>query len=1676
MSRLQQRSARWGLAILATLAVFGTLAHFGPPRSALAADGAKATAKLEIQPEDHLSIIGGTLADRMQHDAWLEAYLQSRFPKSKLTIRNLGFSADEVDPSRRLRSANFGSPDQWLTRNKTDIVFAFFGYGESWAGAAGLDKFKKDLDAFIKHTRGQQYNGKSAPRLVLFSPIVHENLKDPNLPDGVAHNKNLALYTAAMAEVASANGVPFVNLFEPTKALALKAAKPLTINGVHLTEDGNRQLAKVIDAALFAGEVQRDEKALEKLRQAILDKNFYWFNRYRTVDGYSIYGGRADLRFTNGQTNRVVMQREMEVLDVMTANRDKRIWAVAQGGDLKVDDGNTPEFIPVITNKPGPGANGAHLFLSGEDAIKKMTLGKGMKINLFASEKEFPEVANPVQMAWDTRGRLWVAVWPTYPHWKPKEQMNDKIIILEDTDGDGKADKCTTFADHLHNPTGFELWNGGALVAQAPDLIFLKDTDGDGKADVRTRVVHGLDSADTHHTSNSFILDPGGAVYFQEGTFHHTQVETPYGPSERCVNAGVFRYEPRTQKFEVYVSYGFANPHGHVFDRWGQDIVVDGTGANPYHAALFSGRVEYPQKHGRPPQVYQQRTRPCPGMEILSSRHFPESMQGNLLVPNVIGFQGILRYKLEDRGGSLGATEEEPILSSTDPNFRPSDLKIGPDGAIYFLDWQNPIIGHMQHNLRDPSRDRTHGRIYRVTYDNRPLLKPVKIAGEPIEKLLDVLKEPEDRVRYRARIELGNRKSEEVSAAAKKWVAKLDKKSPGYEHQVLEALWLHQNLNVVDVDLLRSVLSSPDFRARAAATRVLCYWRERVPEALSLLKKLAEDPHPRVRLEAVRAASFFTVPEAMEVVLIAAEQPADQYVDFVRGETMKTLDPLVKKALAEGKTIAFTTQIGSRYLLRNVTLEQLIKMERTRPVNLELLFRPGVRDELRREALRELARLEKKPEPRVLFDAITTIDEKKENRDESVVFDLVRLLTSRSPAELTAVRNDIERLATRAKQPVIRQIGYVAMINVDGNVDKAWALATRSASTLIDLVNATPLIADTGLRASLYPKIEPLLTGLPKELSSGGKSKVVSGRYVRIELPGRQRTLTLAEVEVFSEGRNVARRGKASQKNTAHGGDASRAIDGNKSGTYGDGGQTHSQEGTQSPWWEVDLGAEHPIESIVIYNRTDGNLGSRLNNYTVKVLDRDRKVVFEKAKNPTPLVSARFEVGTDAPEHVVRRAAMMALTSVRGQEGKTFETLARFVKDDVDRTAAIRALQRLPRTAWPKEAAKPLLDVLLGHIRKIPTTERTSVAAMDAMDFADRLTTLLPADEAKKVRAELGELGVRVIRIGTLPERMSYDKDVIAVKAGKPVEFFFENFDLMPHNLVIAQPGSLEEIGLASEATATSPDAQARHYIPKSNKILLSSTLLQPRESQRLSFTAPKTPGVYPIVCTYPGHWRRMYAALYVVENLDDYLANPEAYLAKNPLQIKDGLLKDRRPRTEWKFEDLSAAVEEMKSGRSYGTGKQMFQVATCISCHKFNGVGNEFGPDLLKLDPKQQKPIEILRDMLDPSVRINDKYHTYLIELKSGKTVTGLILKEDKETIQLIENPLAKAEPITLKVSEVAERQKSPTSMMPKGLLDKLTRDEILDLVAYIYSRGDPKHMLFQGGHEHGSSGHSGH
>ncbi|MBI5774471.1 MAG: HEAT repeat domain-containing protein [Verrucomicrobia bacterium] len=1083
----------------------------------------KTSLPLQLNPGDHVALIGNSVADRMQHHGWLETLTTARFARHDLVFRNLGFSGDEVggflnkvgkddksarnfskveaeaaaareasklDKNLRNRSENFGSNDEWLVKVKADVVFAFFGFNESFAGDAGLPRFRSDLATFIQETRVKNYSGKGAVRLVLFGPLAAEKSRDPNQPDADKLNVNIRKYSAAMAEVAKASDVAFVDLFSVSESQQKQQAQknqPLTFNTIHLTEAGDKALAPEIFRALFGETAPTGDFA--KLRAAINEKNWEWHQRYRTVDGYNVYGGRSKLEFSEpiktsktepeeatGRSKRPpadpnspkisnyqVMQEEMSQRDVRTANRDRRVWAVAKGGDLKVTDANLPPVTPAPANK-----HDAEPYLDGREAIAKMTIAKGTKVTLFADEKKFPELINPVQMAWDTKGRLWVAVWPTYPERTPWDKKGDSLLIFEDTNGDGVADKCVTFMDNLNCPTGFQFYKDGVLLVQAPDLLWVRDTNGDDKPDSVERVLGGLDSADSHHTANALCLDPGGATYLSDGVFHRAQTETAAGVV-RNIDGAIFRYEPVTHKYERYVAYGFANPHGRVFDYWGNDIITDATGNANYFGPAFSGFIDFPAKHAKMQEFWKRPSRPCPGTGIVSSRHFPDDWQGDFLNLNVIGFRGIFRVDVSEEGSGLKGETTEDLVKSEDQNFRPSSISCAPDGSIYFLDWAQQLIGHMQHHIRDPNRDHGHGRIYRMTYEGRPLLKPVKIHGESIEKLLAALKEPENDVRTRAKIELGKHDSAKVIAATKKWAASLDKGDKDYQHHLAEALWVHQWHNVVDEALLKQQLRSPDYRARAAATRVLCYWRDRVKNSLALLKTQAADEHPRVRLEAIRAASFFRDAAATDVAVAALKFPTDYYIDYTLKETTKQLEPLWRKALAEGQPLAANNPAGLEYLVSSLGNAELLKLPRTEGVQFALLARPGVPDVTRTEALGTLAESRKSTRAAVLLDAIAAAGNKP------AAASLARLLPVQATPELKAEAGRVAKLTSSAS-PDLRQPAWAALTVAEGSIDSVWSRASSSGA-LADFIASLPLMLDQDLRVKAYDRVKPLLDG-----------------------------------------------------------------------------------------------------------------------------------------------------------------------------------------------------------------------------------------------------------------------------------------------------------------------------------------------------------------------------------------------------------------------------------------------------------------------------------------------------------------------------------------------------------------------------------------------------------------------
>lgn len=510
--------------------------------------------------------------------------------------------------------------------------------------------------------------------------------------------------------------------------------------------------------------------------------------------------------------------------------------------------------------------------------LENFELMDGYEINLFAAD---PMLANPIHMVWDSRGRLWVACSWAYPQIKPGDVANDKIIILEDTDNDGAADKSTVFADGLYLPTGIELANGGCYVGQSPDIYFLKDTDGDDVADVKELALTGFGIEDNHHSISAWRRGPGGWIYFQEGIFLHAQVETQHG-LVRNYNGGVYQFNPRTGELKVFVKGTGGNPWGHVFDKWGQSFMVN----NPRIMYLSPSSGAFKENTRVAPLISTEKQ--CGG-DLVTGTHLPDELQGQLLTCRFKS-RSIIRYEFIEDGAGYSANVLEPLVTSKHPNFRPVDCKIGPDGAIYVADWYNSIINHAQHDFRDPRRDHEHGRIWRITHKDRPLAEKPKLYGATIDSLVSQLGSPEAWTRHQARKELSERNPDQVLAAVENWASSLNSNSPDYAHGLVESMWACQNVERASEMILTKIIQSDSPHARSAGARVIRYWHDQLSDPVGMIAKLADDPFPRTRMEAVLSAGFIPEEDILPALLNVLNHERDKFINAAIPSTMAALE------------------------------------------------------------------------------------------------------------------------------------------------------------------------------------------------------------------------------------------------------------------------------------------------------------------------------------------------------------------------------------------------------------------------------------------------------------------------------------------------------------------------------------------------------------------------------------------------------------------------------------------------------------------------------------------------------------------------------------------------------------------------------------------------------------------
>jgi len=866
-----------------------------------------APAMVELAQSQRIVLMGNGLGSRMSDYGHFETGLHLRYPEHDLFVRNI--ARDGNTPSFRPHSGRqdqLGFPgaeafhhpytggntangvghreteEEWLAMLRPDILIAFFGFNESFQGDSGIENFRAELDAFVKHTVAQPYNGVAGPQLILVSPTAYQDLTAVmDVPDGVIENQRLAAYTEVMQAVAQENAVPFVNAFEASQRWFRGANEPLTTDGARLNNAGYALFSDFLIEEIFGGTRIVAEDHREQVHTAVMERHWFWTQDYKMPNGVHVFGRRYN---PFGPEN---YPFEIEKVREMTAIRDRAVWAAARGESIDVAalDRATLALPEVPSNYNIELVRDGSLDISsGEESVSLMTVPAGYRVELFASEEMFPELKNPAQMAFDNRGRLWVATLPTYPHWRPGDpHPEDKLLILEDTNGDGKADKLTVWADSLHLPIGFAIASEGVYVTQGINLVLLKDTNGDDRADTREIVFSGFDDHDTHHGISAYASDPSGAIYMGEGDFLRTNVETAYGPV-RGTNGGFYRFNPQRRQLERHVQVAIPNPWGIAFDDWGQHFFIH-TSSPPMEWMLTSSiRPTYGvhSPRGRNLIGNQDGVRPTSGLEIVSSRHFPDEVQGDIILANSIGFLGIKQHRLIEDGTGYATEFRQDLLQSDERNFRPVDLEFAPDGSLYVIDWHNPLIGHMQHNARDPNRDHSHGRVYRITYPSRPLVVPPQVEGASIPQLLENLKLHEFRARDRTRRELRGRNADEVLAALNAWVARLDASDPNHEHHLLEALWVTWGLNRVDADLLRRVLASEDHRARAAAVQVARYTGHQLPDQVELLRQAASDPHGRVRLGAVVAASWLESYDGLRVLdALSPEAASDEWLASV---------------------------------------------------------------------------------------------------------------------------------------------------------------------------------------------------------------------------------------------------------------------------------------------------------------------------------------------------------------------------------------------------------------------------------------------------------------------------------------------------------------------------------------------------------------------------------------------------------------------------------------------------------------------------------------------------------------------------------------------------------------------------------------------------------------------------
>lgn len=548
---------------------------------------------------------------------------------------------------------------------------------------------------------------------------------------------------------------------------------------------------------------------------------------------------------------------------------------------------------------------------------------EGFEVNLFAAD---PAIAKPIQMNFDEDGRLWIASSEVYPQIVPGAAATDRVVVVTDTDHDGVADQTHVFAEGLLIPTGVAPGDGGVWVANSTELLHFKDNDGDFKADEKKVVLSGFGTEDTHHILHTLRWGYDGFLYFNQSIYIHSHIETPWGV-RRLNGGGIWQFRPETLELGVFMR-GLVNTWGHHYDRFGQSFATDGAGGEGinfvipggyYFTAADAERLVKGLNPGSPKHC---------GMELVDTPMLPPDWQGSAITNDFRGHR-VVRFNLTEEGSGYVSREQQEVIWSDHVAFRPIDVKIGPDGAIYIADWYNPIIQHGEVDFRDERRDHTHGRIWRVTWKGAPKREFKLVSTRSNTELFEALRS-DDGIERQSAKQILRQRGAGIAPELERWLSSVELSDSERDHVKLEALWCFQTARSLQPQLLENLLQSTDGRIRAAAVRVLSHWKYLMPNSRELLTEAVQDEHARVRLEAIRALSYspledserqiadgsafgevnpataktavlYQDPKLVETALIPLKQPVDDFIDYAMWLTTKELAPLWQPAFERGE-------------------------------------------------------------------------------------------------------------------------------------------------------------------------------------------------------------------------------------------------------------------------------------------------------------------------------------------------------------------------------------------------------------------------------------------------------------------------------------------------------------------------------------------------------------------------------------------------------------------------------------------------------------------------------------------------------------------------------------------------------------------------------------------------------